>query len=74
MANMTLSVPDELLRRMKQFKEVRWSEVARQTFEKRLDDFEAVERIALKSKLTKKDANEIASLINKSVAKRLGIK
>ena len=71
---MTLSIPDELLRRMKQFREVKWSEVARQTFEKRLNDFEAVEKIAQNSKLTKKDANEIANLINKSVAKRLGIK
>lgn len=74
MTNMTLSIPDDLMKKMKQFKEIKWSEVARQAIEKRISDLETVERIAQKNKLTKKDAKEIADLVNRSVAKELGLK
>lgn len=73
MTNMTLSLPEELLKRMKRFREVRWSEVARQAIEKRVSDFEEMERAVSKSKLTKEDAKEIATLVNTSLAKRLKI-
>lgn|SRR3989338_7235049 len=66
MANMTLHVPDELLVKMKHFKEMRWSEVARQAIEKRISDFEIMEKILSKSKLTEKDAKEIAEKIDAS--------
>mgnify|MGYP001572945280 CR=1 FL=1 len=35
---MTLAIPDELARRMKTFSEIRWSEIARQAFEKRVNE------------------------------------
>ncbi len=44
------------------------------TKEERMKDFEIVERMASKSKLTQKDADEIADLINSEVAKKLNIK
>lgn len=74
MAHMTLSIPDELLSKMKQFKEIKWSEVARAAIEKRVNDLIVVEKIASKSKLTEKDVEEIAKSVNSSVAKKLGLK
>ena len=73
MANMTLSIPDELLKRMKQFREIKWSEIARQALEKGVKDFEEIEIIASKSKLTQKDADEISEKIKISLSRRLGL-
>jgi hypothetical protein len=73
MANMTLSIPDELMERMKKFEEIKWSTIARHAFEKRLIEFEQIEKIAFKSKGTKKDAEEIAEKIKSSLAKRLNL-
>lgn len=74
MTNMTLSMPDELMKKMRLFKEIKWSEVARQAIEKRIDDLETIEKIVSKSKLTEKDAKEIADLVNSAVAKKLSMK
>jgi len=38
MANMTLSIPDELHRKMKKMSDIRWSEVARRAIEKRVNE------------------------------------
>ncbi|OIO81805.1 hypothetical protein AUJ84_00205 [Candidatus Pacearchaeota archaeon CG1_02_32_132] len=73
MVNMTLSIPEELARRMKLFREIRWSEVVRQAIEDRITNLEAMERIASKSKLTEKDAKEISKLINRSVTRKLNL-
>lgn len=70
MTNMTLSIPEELAKRMKMFKEIRWSEVARRAIEERINNLETIERIASKSKLTLKDANEISKKIKRSAFKR----
>ena len=70
---MTLSIPEDLFRKMKTFREIRWSEIARQAIEKRVNDLEIMNRIASKSRLTENDAKEIALKINTSVAKRLGL-
>ncbi len=71
MANVTLSLPEKLHKRMKKFSEVRWSEVARKAIENKVTDLELLEKLTSKSKLTEKDAEEISMLINKEVAKRL---
>lgn len=73
MVNMTLSIPEELSKRMKKFSEMRWSEIVRKAIEQRINDMEVVEKIASKSKLTKKDAEEIANKIKKGIAKRHGL-
>ncbi len=71
MANVTLSLPENLHRRMKRFSEVRWSEVARKAIEKKVADLELLEKLTSKSQMTEKDAEEISMRINKEVAKRL---
>lgn len=73
MVNMTLSIPEELHKRMKKFSELRWSEIARKAIEERVNDLEAMEKIVSKSKLTKKDADEIAEKIKRGIAKRHGL-
>ncbi len=70
MTNITLSIPEELHKRMKKFKEIKWSEVARASIEQRIDDMEAMDRILSKSKLTKKDAEEISKKIKKGIAEK----
>jgi len=70
MANITLAIPDELHKKMRRFSEMRWSEIARRAIEQRINDLETMEKIASKSKLTKKDAIEIAKKIKRAAAKR----
>ena len=69
MGNMTLSMPDELLAKMKAFREIKWSEIARRAIEKRIEDLEIMNNIASKSKLTQKDVEEISKRIKASAAK-----
>jgi len=71
MKNMTLAIPDALHAEMKQFPEIRWSEVARQALAQRVERFIEFEKIVAKSKLTKEDAEEIGDLIKAGMAKRL---
>jgi hypothetical protein len=71
MTNMTLAIPEELANRMRKFREMRWSEVARQAIERRVDDMEAIEKIASKSKLTMKDIEEIGHKIKKGISSRI---
>ncbi len=74
MTNMTLSMPEELLKKMRIFREIKWSEVARQAIEKRIAELEMIEKIVSKSKLTKKDVKNIAELVDSAVAKKISIK
>jgi len=70
MTNITLALPEDLHKKMRKFSEIRWSEIARKAIEQRINDLEAMEQIASKSKLTKKDAEEIAKKIKRSAAIR----
>ena len=67
---MTLSIPDELARRMKLLREVRWSEVARRAIEQRVTDLEVMDRIASKSKLNEKDILELSKKIKSAASKK----
>ena len=70
MTNMTLSIPEELSKKMKRFSEIRWSEVARKALEQRINDLEIMEKIASKSKLTEGDVKEISKKIKRTAAIR----
>ena len=70
MPNMTLSIPEELHRKMKNMGEVRWSEIARRAIEERINDLEVMNKIASKSKLTKRDVDEISKKIKRASAIR----
>ena len=73
MVNITLSVSEELKKRLQKHDEVNWSAVIRKALQEYLRNIEIAEAIAQKSKLTKKDAEEISKKINRATAKDLGL-
>ena len=70
MVNMTLSVSEVLHQKMKQFHEIKWTEVARRAIEERVHDLEVMNKIASKSKLTSEDVQELSEKIKKAAAKK----
>ena len=70
MANITLSVPDNIHKQMKHFSEVKWSEVARKAIIERLEILLIAEKLAQKSKLTQEDVEEFNKKIKKSATER----
>jgi hypothetical protein len=70
MGNITLSIPDDMHRKMRDFPEVRWSQVARRAIGEKLDSLQLAERLAEKSKLTSKDIEEFSRKVKRSAAKR----
>jgi len=73
MVNITLSVSEELKKRLQKHDEVNWSAVTRRALEEHLNKMEIAEKIASKSKLTRKDVEELDKLIKREVAKAHGI-
>lgn len=68
--NVTLTIDDKLHKRMAKHKEIRWSNVARQAFESRVEELELVDKLLEKSELTEEDAEEIGHKIKAEVRKR----
>ena len=67
---MTLSIPEDLMKKMKNFSEIRWSEIARRAIEQRVNDLEVMNKIANKSRLTAKDIAELSKKIKTSASKK----
>ncbi len=70
MSNITLSIPEEIHKVMKKHKEVKWSEVARKAIIEHVAKLKLMDKITEKSKLTKKDIEEINKEIKKSLLER----
>ena len=70
MANITLSVPENIHKQMRHFSEVKWSEVARKAIIERLEILVLAEKLAQKSKLTEKDVEKFSKKIKSSASKR----
>lgn len=70
MANITLSLPNEVHSEMKNFSEVRWSEIARKAIIHKLEMLKLAESIAQKSKLTENNVEDLSRKINRSATKR----
>ena len=70
MTNMTLSVPEELYKEMQLHSELRWSEVAREAFEKKVKELHWIDSVLERSDLTENDAEEIGHKIKNEIAKR----
>jgi len=74
MTNMTLSVPEELHRKMKKHTEIKWSDIARQAFESKIERSEQLawmDKALSKSKLTEKDVDRISHGIKAEIRKRI---
>ncbi|HIG93741.1 MAG: hypothetical protein QT02_C0006G0040 [archaeon GW2011_AR9] len=63
MTNITLAIPNELHERMKLHSEIRWSEVVRKSISRKVEMLDAMNKIASKSILTKKDVDAISKKI-----------
>ena len=74
MTTLTLSVPEELKRKMDGFVEMNWSAVAREAFKQKISDLEFLREFKSKSELTEKDALRLGSKANKALAKRYSLK
>jgi len=70
MGNITLSMPDDVHSEMKNFSEVRWSEVARKAIIEKLETLKIAESLASKSKLRSKDIDAFTKKINSAAMKR----
>lgn len=70
MGTISISVEDGMKSRMIELEEINWSAVARKAFGEKLREVEILKKLASKSKLTVKDANEISAKINESMAKK----
>jgi hypothetical protein len=70
MANMTISVPDELKAMLDRHPEMNWSEVARQAWKGKVEQLELLNKLTMRSKATDKDIDELTRLIKKGIAKR----
>jgi len=70
MGNITLSIPESVHMEMRQFSEVRWSEVARRAIVEKLDCLRLAEALAKKSRLTEKDVKAFSGKIKNLAAKR----
>ncbi len=68
MATLSISIPDELKQKITENDEINWSAVARKALEIKIEQIEFLRKLAGKSKLTEKDAKEIAEKINKGMA------
>ena len=68
MTTLSVSVSNELRKRMFQMEEVNWSAVARKAFEQKIKEIELFRKIVGKSRLTEKDAVEISSKISAGMA------
>ena len=70
MPNMTLAIPEELKRKMEQFKEINWSEVARQAIQEKTSMLEKMNRLLSKSRLSEPETLSYGTKIKKAVIKK----
>jgi len=70
MGNITLSVPEELHRKMRKHTELKWSDIARQAFEKKLKEIELMADLLSESELTEEDAERVGRAIKAKARKR----
>lgn len=73
MANITLTIPDNLRAELQKHTEVNWSAVMRNAMQEHLRKIHIANTIASKSKLTKKDVEEIDKLVKKGIAENYGL-
>lgn len=69
MVNVTLAVPEELHKIMKEHNEIKWSEVARKAMWDQARKLEIMDQIVSDSKLTEEDALDIGRKIKTGLRK-----
>ena len=67
---MTLAIPADLKEKMDHFKEINWSEVARQAIRQKALILEKMNKLFSKSALDERDIEKYGRMIKKSVLKK----
>ena len=70
MPNMTLAISADLKEKMDHFKEINWSEVARQAIREKTFLLEKMNQLFSKSKVTEADVEKYSHKIKKNVWKK----
>ncbi len=70
MPNITLSLPEDLHRKIKGHPEIRWSEVVRQVLAQKIRDLERMEAISRRSRLSTRDVEELDHLVKRGLLER----
>ncbi|OGY53375.1 MAG: hypothetical protein A2912_02005 [Candidatus Buchananbacteria bacterium RIFCSPLOWO2_01_FULL_40_23b] len=70
MPNMTFSIPEKLHQEIKHHTEIKWSEIARKAFEKKVQELHLLDKMLKKSTLTEEDAERIGHSIKHNIRKR----
>ena len=70
MVNVTVSVPEEMKKKMDAYAIINWSEVAREAFAEQINKMELLKALTSKSKATDKDVEELTKKIKAKVWKR----
>ncbi len=71
MTNITLSISEQRYSKMKKHTELKWSDVARRAFEKKLLELDLVNKMLKNSEFTEEDAEAIGHKIKARIRKRL---
>lgn len=71
MVNMTLAIPEGLHKTMKEHREIKWSEVARQALWQQASKLEIMDKLMRRSKFTEEDADLIGHKIKADILRRL---
>ena len=70
MAELKISLPEELKQEMEEFPDIEWHLVLRKLLKQELDRLIELKRIVSKSKLTADDVSELSNKVDKSLAQR----
>ncbi|PIN77039.1 hypothetical protein COV15_03385 [Candidatus Woesearchaeota archaeon CG10_big_fil_rev_8_21_14_0_10_34_12] len=70
MVNITLSVPDELKKKMDLFAEINWSAIAREAIKQRIIMFEKFREFTKNSTFTEEDALKLGRKVNKKLIEK----
>lgn len=65
MTEIKLTIPVSLYEKMKKYPKIQWASIAQSALERYIKRFEITEKIAIKSKLTLDDLEEISNEITK---------
>lgn len=70
MANITLSIPEDLKKQMENFPEINWSEVARNSIRQKLTNLNFLKGFRLDSEITPKDALKLGKEVSELLGNR----
>jgi len=70
MANITLSIPEELKKEMEKFPEINWSEVARDSIKKKIAQLSFLKGFRIDSDITADEALKLGREVNQLLVKR----